>query len=70
MNVKKKPLGFGVGERFDKDERTKWQEKVQVYNKNATKPLNAKSDPNPGPAHYSLINHWPGKVNKKVKDPK
>lgn len=61
MNVKKNPMGFGVGDRFEKNEQVKWQEKLKVYNKFAQKPLNTKSDPQPGPQHYSLINHWPGK---------
>lgn len=35
MDVKKNPLGFGVGDRFDEDERKKWEKKLLVYNKNA-----------------------------------
>ena len=65
-------MGFGVGERFDEDERIKWEKKILIYNKSTSKPLKVKSDPQPGPQHYSLINHWPGKIvkmkSKKVKE--
>lgn len=67
LNVKKHPLGFGVGDRFQKDERIKWEERLKIFNKTASKPMSLKTDPQPGPQHYSLINHWPGKVNKNIK---
>ena len=42
---------------------------MEAYNKGVTdgKTIDLKKDPNPGPAHYSLIANWPG---KKVKDKK
>ncbi len=68
LNKKGKTWGFGVGSRVPLDEKTKWEKKVKNYNKYSEKPLNAKSDPQPGPAHYSLICHWKGKVTRKNKD--
>ena len=37
MNIKKKPWGFGLGDRFEEDQINKWIQKVNIYNKNSTK---------------------------------
>lgn len=42
-------MGFGVGQRFRKNDKEKWDNFVATYNKNADKKISTKSDPTPGP---------------------
>lgn len=69
LNAKRIIKGFGGSSRFEKDEISKWKDKIEKYNLFSDNKINALIDPTPGPQAYSLVSTWvPNKKSIKEKE--